>query len=70
MSSLNYKMEMDKIPIVENIHFGHTLSPMVTFPIGGTVKLLREGNDRTIKSPITKFQNLFQLFALIKLLKL
>ena len=30
------KKELDKIPVIANIDFGHT-SPMVTFPIGGEV---------------------------------
>jgi muramoyltetrapeptide carboxypeptidase len=32
------KKELDKIPIIANVDFGHT-TPTLTFPIGGTVKL-------------------------------
>jgi muramoyltetrapeptide carboxypeptidase len=45
---LNYKMELDEIPIVANVDFGHTL-PMVTFPIGGKINLLVEDNNVKIE---------------------
>jgi len=32
------KKELDNLPIVANVDFGHT-SPMITFPIGGEVSL-------------------------------
>lgn len=32
------KKELDNIPVVGNVDFGHTV-PMITFPIGGAVKL-------------------------------
>jgi|SRR5680860_153784 len=35
------KKELDNIPVIANVDFGHT-SPMITFPIGGTVKILVE----------------------------
>lgn len=35
------KKELNKIPIIANVDFGHTDS-MITFPIGGTVKLQSE----------------------------
>jgi muramoyltetrapeptide carboxypeptidase len=45
---LNYKMELDEIPIVANVDFGRTL-PMVTFPIGGKINLLVEDNNVKIE---------------------
>ena len=40
------KRELDKIPVIANIDFGHT-SPMITFPVGGMVKLQSEkGNSK------------------------
>jgi len=33
------KKELDKIPVVANVDFGHT-DPKITFPIGGTAKLI------------------------------
>jgi muramoyltetrapeptide carboxypeptidase len=35
------KKELDNIPVIANLDFGHT-QPMITFPIGGKVKLLAE----------------------------
>ena len=32
------KKELDNIPVIANVDFGHT-SPMITYPIGGTVKI-------------------------------
>jgi muramoyltetrapeptide carboxypeptidase LdcA involved in peptidoglycan recycling len=32
------KKELDNLPIIANVDFGHT-NPMITFPIGGTIKL-------------------------------
>ncbi len=32
------KKELDRIPVIANVDFGHT-SPMITFPIGGEVKI-------------------------------
>lgn len=32
------KKELDKIPIIANVDFGHT-NPLITFPIGGAIKL-------------------------------
>lgn len=38
------KKELDKIPVIANVDFGHTQS-MITFPIGGEVKIMaKEGN--------------------------
>ena len=37
------KRELAKIPVIANIDFGHT-TPMITFPIGGTVKI-QAGNS-------------------------
>lgn len=38
------KKELDHIPIIANVDFGHT-TPTITFPIGGTVKLLAKNNN-------------------------
>lgn len=35
------KKELENIPVIANVDFGHT-SPMLTFPIGGRVKLIAE----------------------------
>ena len=32
------KPELNKLPIIANVDFGHT-TPMLTLPIGGTVKI-------------------------------
>lgn len=32
------KKELDQIPVIANVDFGHT-SPMITFPVGGEVKI-------------------------------
>ncbi len=32
------KEELKNIPIIANVDFGHT-NPLITFPIGGTIKL-------------------------------
>jgi muramoyltetrapeptide carboxypeptidase LdcA involved in peptidoglycan recycling len=32
------KKELKHIPVIANVDFGHT-TPMITFPIGGTVKV-------------------------------
>lgn len=40
------KKELDKIPVIANADFGHT-SPIITFPVGGTVKMRAEkGNSK------------------------
>lgn len=40
------KKELDRIPVIANVDFGHT-SPIITFPVGGTVKLrARKGNSK------------------------
>ena len=33
------KKELDSLPIIANVDFGHT-TPLITFPIGGLVKLI------------------------------
>jgi len=38
------KKELNPLPIIGNVDFGHT-TPMITFPIGGTTKLLARDND-------------------------
>lgn len=45
------KKELEDIPIVADVDFGHTQS-MITFPVGGTVKLLAKKGD--IKLEIIK----------------
>jgi len=45
------KKELEKIPVIINADFGHTQS-MITFPIGGTVKL--SAKDGEIKLEIVK----------------
>ena len=40
------KKELENVPILANIDFGHT-SPIITFPIGGEVELVvKEGNSK------------------------
>jgi muramoyltetrapeptide carboxypeptidase LdcA involved in peptidoglycan recycling len=45
------KKELNNIPVIANIDFGHT-TPQITFPIGGTVKLSAE--DKNINLEIIK----------------
>lgn len=45
------KMELNHIPILANIDFGHT-DPMITFPIGGEAHLVVSDRESTLK--ITK----------------
>lgn len=42
------KKELNKIPVIANADFGHT-TPMITFPIGGTVEISAIQNKATIK---------------------
>jgi muramoyltetrapeptide carboxypeptidase len=42
------KRELDHIPILANVDFGHT-DPMVTFPIGGEVKLIVSNKKSFLK---------------------
>lgn len=42
------KKELDKIPVIANVDFGHT-SPMITFPIGGSAKLKAEKGNLKIE---------------------
>lgn len=37
------KKELDKIPVLANVDFGHT-SPQITYPIGGTANIQIKGN--------------------------
>lgn len=46
------KEELEGVPVVGNVDFGHT-APMVTFPIGGTVKLEAHRDD-AVKIEILK----------------
>lgn len=45
------KKELDKIPVIANVDFGHT-DPKITFPIGGEVKIITSKNKVLIE--ITK----------------
>ncbi len=42
------KKELDRIPVLANIDFGHT-EPMITFPIGGKVRLTVSPEGSTLK---------------------
>ncbi len=41
------KKELTYLPVIANIDFGHT-NPMITFPVGGTVKLIAKKNKSSI----------------------
>ena len=45
------KKELDNIPIIANLDFGHT-DPKITFPIGGEANLIVE--ERKVKLELTK----------------
>lgn len=47
-SIIKSKAELDKIPVIANVDFGHT-SPIITFPIGGTVEIRAEKSSPRIK---------------------
>lgn len=42
------KKGLENIPVIANVDFGHT-NPMITFPIGGKVKLIVKKNQNSIK---------------------
>lgn len=42
------KKELDNIPVIANIDFGHT-DPKITFPIGGKAKLIVENENSSLK---------------------
>ncbi len=42
------KKELDAIPVIANVDFGHT-DPKITFPIGGEVDVTVEGGNVTLK---------------------
>jgi len=42
------KKELDDIPVLANVDFGHT-SPMITFPIGGEVQLVASNEKSVLK---------------------
>ncbi|AHM62648.1 peptidase U61 [Flammeovirgaceae bacterium 311] len=46
--TIKSKKELEKIPVVGNVDFGHTV-PMLTFPIGGKVKLKVMENKASIE---------------------
>lgn len=48
---INTKKELQNMPIIANVNFGHT-NPIITFPIGGTAKLSARENN--IKFEILK----------------
>lgn len=37
------KKELRHMPVIANVDFGHT-DPMITFPIGGTIKIVADAN--------------------------
>jgi len=45
------KKELNPLPVIANVDFGHT-TPIITFPIGGTAKLLASNNE--VKLEIVK----------------
>ena len=45
------KKELDNIPIIANVDFGHT-DPKITFPIGGEANLIVK--ERKVKLELTK----------------
>jgi len=45
------KKELDNMPIIANVDFGHT-DPKITFPIGGEANLIVE--ERKVKLELTK----------------
>jgi len=49
---IKIKKELDRIPVIANVDFGHT-DPKVTFPIGGEVIIDVKKNDSKIE--ITKY---------------
>ena len=42
------KKELEQIPVVANIDFGHT-TPMITFPVGGKVAIEASEEKKKIK---------------------
>jgi muramoyltetrapeptide carboxypeptidase len=44
---IDTKKELEKIPVIANVDFGHT-DPKITFPIGGTCKILQKGGIPSI----------------------
>lgn len=42
------KKELRELPVIANVDFGHT-NPMITFPIGGTVKITSNSNSPSIQ---------------------
>ena len=42
------KKELNGVPVIANVDFGHTQS-MITFPIGGDVEISTKGNDVALK---------------------
>jgi muramoyltetrapeptide carboxypeptidase LdcA involved in peptidoglycan recycling len=42
------KEELDNIPVISEVDFGHT-APQITFPIGGTAKVVANGKETELK---------------------
>ena len=42
------KKELDGIPIIANVDFGHTM-PIITFPIGGVAEIEVSENNPSIR---------------------
>lgn len=42
------KKELNSLPVIGNVDFGHT-NPIITFPIGGTAKLLARNNEAKLE---------------------
>ncbi|MFH1840426.1 MAG: S66 peptidase family protein [Nanoarchaeota archaeon] len=51
VESIKSKKELNKIPVISNVDFGHT-TPIITFPIGGKAKLI--ANEKTTSLRILK----------------
>ena len=45
---INNKPELDNLPIIANVDFGHTM-PMITFPIGGACEVNISSDSQHIK---------------------
>jgi len=42
------KKELNNLPVIANVDFGHT-SPIITFPVGGEVKIKADKNESSVK---------------------
>ncbi len=50
---INSKSELNNVPIIANVDFGHTM-PIITFPIGGTCEIFAK-NPSSIRINFTEF---------------